>query len=173
MFVANGCLGGATYSGKQAEKYCGERLRRTPAHGIGHLGQPVAQCFGGAGRLASRARVVRERASGAPLTTALAVDVGGHQHRQCADGEVAPRPASTQHTAFDLGSARKFQVSVEAEGRSLFSQSWSSVLAQGGLAELENGRGYALVLNGPQADLEAVPGLWNAPMVTAIAVDPE
>ncbi|HEY0465956.1 MAG TPA: hypothetical protein VGC79_17205, partial [Polyangiaceae bacterium] len=88
-------------------------------------------------------------------------------------GQVAPRPASTQNTLFDLGSARKYQVSVESQGEPLFSQSWSSVLAQGGLSELKDGEGYALILNGPHADLKAVPNLWNAATVTAIAVQPE
>ena len=88
-------------------------------------------------------------------------------------GQVAPRPASVQNTLFDLGSARQFYLSVESQGNSLFSQTWASVLAQGGLSELKNGYGYALILNGPRADLKAVPNLWNAATLTAVAVDPE
>ena len=76
-------------------------------------------------------------------------------------------------TLFDLGSARQFYLSVESQGNSLFSQTWASVLAQGGLSELKNGYGYALILNGPRADLKAVPNLWNAATLTAVAVDPE
>jgi hypothetical protein len=173
VFVANGCLGGATYSGKQAEKYCGSgyAARRPTASAIlVSLSRNVSAAQVALQVVhASFANAEVELRSRPPLpSTSEGISIAN-----VLLGEIAPRPASTQHTVFDLGSARKFQVSVEAEGTSLFRQSWSSVLAQGGLAELENGRGYALVLNGPQADLAAVPGLWNAPMVTAIAVDPE
>jgi hypothetical protein len=88
-------------------------------------------------------------------------------------GQVAPRPASIQNALFDLGSARKYQVSVESQDSVLYAQPWSTVLSQGALSELENGRGYALVLSGPRADLTPVPNLWNGPTLTAIAVDPE
>jgi hypothetical protein len=88
-------------------------------------------------------------------------------------GQVAPRPASIQNALSDLGLTRKYLLAVEAGENKLFSQSWASVLAQGGLSELKNGQGYALVLNGPYGDLKAVPDLWNAATVTAIAVEPE
>jgi len=88
-------------------------------------------------------------------------------------GQVAPRPASIQNASSDLGSSRKYQVSIEQQGDVLFSQPWSSVLTNGGLSELKDGEGYALVLNGPEPDLEAVAGSWNAAAVTAIAVNPE
>src|SRR5206468_3345450 len=88
-------------------------------------------------------------------------------------GEVAPRPASVQNTVFDLGISRKYSVSVEQSDDVLFSQSWAAVLARGGLPELKNGHGYALIFNGPRPDLKAVPDLWNAAVLTAIAVDPE
>jgi len=88
-------------------------------------------------------------------------------------GQVAPRPASTANTLFDLGSARRYTATVESQGNVLYGLAWSSVLSQGGLSELENGKGYALIFIGPRADLNAVPNLWNAALLTAIAVEPE
>jgi hypothetical protein len=173
VFVANGCLGGATYGGPIATQYCG--VGYTPREptvsailvslsrqlSSEHVALQVVHASLANAQVELRARPpFPSMAQGLPI---------GSVHM----GQVAPRPASIQNTLFDLGSARRYQVSVEAEGSALFSQSWTQVLANGGLSELKNGHGYALVFNGPRADLKAVPNLWNAGVLTAIAVDPE
>jgi hypothetical protein len=173
VFVANGCIGGATYSGKAAEQYCGaDYTSREPT---------VSAILVSLSRRVSTDNVALQvvhaslanaqvdlRARPPFPSTATGVAIASAK-----PGQVAPRPASIQNPVFDLGSARKFQVSVESNSSVLYAQPWSSVLSQGSLSELENGKGYALVFNGPRADLPAVPNLWNAPTLTAIAVDPE
>ncbi len=173
VFVANGCMGGATYSGAAAAQYCGAGYtpREPTVSAIlvslsrqvssDHVAMQVVHAS-----LANAQVDVRSRPPFPSMDAGIAIT-------SVVMGQVAPRPASIQNTLFDLGSARKFRVSVETQGDSLFAQSWTSVLAQGGLSELKNGAGYALVFNGPRADLSAVPDLWNAAMLTAIAVDPE
>lgn len=173
LFVANGCLGGATYSSKTAADYCGAGYtpRQPTASAVlvslsrqlstDHVALQVVH--------ASLANDQVELRSRPPFSS---TDMGlGIVSVQM--GQVAPRPASIQNSLFELGSARKYRVSVESGGKPLFSQSWASVLSGGGLSELKDGEGYALVFNGPRADLDAVPDLWNAPLLTAIPVQPE
>jgi len=173
VYVANGCLGGATYSGADAEQYCGAGYTpREPSASavLVSLSRQVSDdhvALQGVHAALATAKVeLRSRPPFPSTSTGIAIASLGL-------GQVAPRPASIQNTLFDLGSGRKYQVSVEDSNGLLFSQSWSSVLAQGGLSELKNGQGYALVLSGPRPDLKAVPDLWNAAMLTAIAVNPE
>jgi hypothetical protein len=173
VFVANGCLGGASYGGRDAEQYCGAGytprqpsasailVRLSRALSEDHVALQVVH--------ASLANEQLELRVQPPFpSTDAGFGIGSVQM-----GQVAPRPASIENTLFDLGSARRYQISIEAPGGSLFSQSWTSVLDNGGLSELKDGQGYALVFNGPRADLKAVPDLWNAPVLTAIAVQPE
>lgn len=173
VFVANGCMGGATYSGKSAEQYCG--LGYTPRDPTvsavlvslsrqvsdGHVALQVVHAS-----LANAQVDLRARPPFPSKSAGVAI-------ASVQPGQVAPRPASIQNALFDLGSARKYQVSVESQTDVLYAQPWSTVLSQGALSELENGRGYALVFNGPRADLMPVPNLWNGPTLTALAVDPE
>jgi hypothetical protein len=173
VFVANGCLGGATYGGNAAVQYCGEGYssRQPTVSAIlvslsrqsspEHVALQVVHAS-----LANAQVELRSR----PPFPSMATGVG---IASVMLGQVAPRPASIQNTAFDLGSSRKYYLSLEEQGSSLFSQSWASALANGELAQLENGRGYALIVNGPRADLKAVANSWNAAVLTAVAVDPE
>ncbi len=181
VFVANGCLGGATYSDEAAAKYHAEPAEQYCGPGYGPRQPTVSAILVSLSRQVSPDHValqaVHASLANAPVelrsrppfpSMAAGLSITSVQL-----GQVAPRPASIQNTLSDLGSARKYQVSVEAQGNSLFGQSWTSVLAQGGLSALKNGQGYALVLNGPRADLQAVPDLWNAAILSAVAVDPE
>jgi len=173
VFVANGCLGGATYSGAAAAEYCGagyaEREPSVSAVLVSlsrqvsddHVALQVVHAS-----LANTQVDLRSRPPFPSMASGVAI-------ASVLTGQVAPRPASIQNALFDLGSARKYFVSVESQGNVLYEQAWTGVLAQGGLSPLENGKGYALIFNGPQADLKAVPDLWNGPTLTAIAVDPE
>jgi len=173
VFVANGCMGGATYSGKSAEQYCGAGYtpREPTVSAIlvslsrqvsdDHVALQVVH--------ASLANTQVELRARPPFPSKSA----GVAIASVQSGQVAPRPASIQNALFDLGSARKYQVSVDSQANVLYAQPWSTVLSQGALSELENGRGYALVFNGPRADLMPVPNLWNGPTLTAVAVDPE
>jgi hypothetical protein len=171
--VANGCLGGTTYGGKSAEQYCGEGYtpRQPTVSAVlvslsrqvsaDHVALQVVHAS-----LANSQVDLRARPPFPSTSTGVAI-------ASVQAGQVAPRPASIQNALFDIGSARNYQVSIESEGSVLYQQAWTSVLSQGGLAELENGKGYALILNGPRADLTGVPDTWNAPSLTAVAVDPE
>jgi len=174
VYVANGCLGGAGYDGPAAAQYCGAGYApREPSVSavLVSLSRQVAPNYVALqavnASLANPQVELRARPLLPPDDTGVAI-------ASVLLGQAAPRPASTQYGLSDLGFTRKYQVAVETQGGNpLFSQTWASVLANGGLSKLETGRGYALIVNGPRGDLSAVSDLWNAGTVTAIAVDPE
>ena len=172
--VANGCMGGATYSDANAVSYCGDGYsERTPSlsavlvslsrqHSFDHVGLQVVHAS-----LANSEIQVRVKPPFPSQESGFSIA------GQLTQGQVAPRPASVVNTAFDLGSDRSYRVEVSAGGEALFSESWATVLENGGLTALANATTYALVLSGPRGDLKAVSDLWNAPALTVIAVDPQ
>ncbi len=174
LFVAQGCLGGATYDGASAAAYCGPGYdEKTPTVSAmlfslsrvtspNRVGLQVAQASLANGAIDVQATPPRSQ-TGTSVSIASAVSLG----------QLDPRPASVLSAVDDLGSAQEFVLAVSTQGRALFSEPWSRVLDNGGLKALENGRTYALVLSGPRGDLNSVPELWNGPELTAIAVDPE
>ncbi|HYP97140.1 MAG TPA: hypothetical protein VER96_00610 [Polyangiaceae bacterium] len=173
VFAANGCMGGATYSGKDAEAYCGAGytpLEPTLSAVLVSLSRQVSDDHVALqavhASLANAQVDLRSRPPFPSLESGVAIT-------SVSLGQVAPRPASIQNALSDLGSARKYRLSVESKAVVLFYQPWSAVLSNGGLSQLQNGQGYALIFSGPRADLPAVTDLWNAPTLTAIAVDPE
>jgi hypothetical protein len=173
VFVADGCLGGATYDGDDAVRYCGDGYNpREPTVSaiLASLSRQVSTDHVALqavhASLASDQVELRSRPPLPSMDSGIGIS-------SVVFGQVAPRPALIQNTAFDLGSARKYSVTVESQGMVLLSQRWTSVLEQGGLSKLTDGQGYALIFIGPRADSKAVPDLWNAATVTAIAVDPE
>lgn len=173
LYAANGCLGGTAFDGELAAEYCGAGYtpREPTASAVlvslsrqvaaEHVALQVVHASLANAQVELRSRPpFPSTATGVSITTVIM-------------GQVAPRPASTVNSLDDLGVSRKYQVSVEAGGKALYAQPWSSVLSQGGLKALKNGQGYALVFNGPSAELPSVPDSWNAPTLTVIAVDPE
>jgi len=173
VFVANGCLGGATYDGAKAELYCGTGYtpRQPTASAIlvslsrqvvgDHLGMQVVHASLANGPVDLRSRPLMPPSDPGVVITSVR------------PGQVQPRPASVSATAFDLGVARNYKLEVLSQGTSLFAQGWPRALSLGGLGELEDGKGYALVLSGPSGGSKAVPNLWNGPVLTAIAASPE
>jgi hypothetical protein len=172
--VANGCMGGASYSAMYAEKYCGA--------GYAVQSPTLSAVLVSLSRVVSFDRVGMQVVHASLATDAIQVDTipapplpgsGVSIASNVVFGQVGPRPASVLNTADDLGSTRKFHVEVSSQGRVLFSEAWTRVLESGGLSELSATHTYALVLSGPRGDLDAVPKLWNGPALTAIAVDPD
>jgi hypothetical protein len=173
VLVANGCLAGRGFSGPHAEQYCGlgyseseptlsaclVNLSRKLSYD--HVGMQVVNASLANAQVDLKSRpAFPSDATGVPIVSGLV------------EGQVAPRPALLTNTAFDYGSSRLHVIEVSAQGGTLFSQSWQDVLARGGIPALVDQTTYALVLSGPQGDLPAVPDLWNAPALTAIAADP-
>jgi len=174
VYVANGCLGGATYRGPKQELYCGAGYsERSPTVSailvslsrqvsVGHVGMQLVH-----GSLANGHVTLHShsRLSADDSVLSIASNV--------APGQVAPHPATLQGDVFSYGSARKFVLELWSESSAPYAESWQNALARGGLAELVDGSTYAVVFSGPESDLVGVDGLWNAPALTVIAAAPE
>lgn len=172
--VANGCFGGAGFTAPQAEAYCGKGYsERQPTLSAAlvslsrriafdYVGMQVVNASLSNAEISLRAHPPFP-SSAAGVTFAFGV----------AQGQVAPRPASIANTAMTYGSAFEFVLEARGGSDAVFSERWTAALARGGLAELTNGATFALVFNGPELGLEAVPDLWNGPALTVIAADPE
>ena len=172
--IANGCLGGAGFSAPGAEAYCGEGYgarQPTASAMLVSLSRRVAPGF--VGMQVVNASLANSSISLRTQPPAPSQETGVAFGYDVALGQVSPRPASIANTVMDYGSALSYSVEVRASSDSLWSESWAAALTRGGLDELSNGVGYALVFNGPQADSEPVPGTWNGPALTVIASDPE
>jgi hypothetical protein len=174
LLAANGCMGGPTYSGANAEEYCG----------AGYTEQnPTLSAV-----LVSLSRVVDSHHAGlqfvhASLATPQ-VDISSQPPfispvsgvpiaNGVVEGQVAPRPALLTHSAAEYGSNALYQIQIAAQGNVLGDLAWTDALANGGLTELANDVTYALVLVGPRADHLQPTTLWNAPAIALIPVDPE
>lgn len=171
VLVANGCLGGATYTSKHAADYCGDDYTPSePTVSAVLVSLSRAVQFERAGMQvvhASLANPALDVSSVAPLTTSPGFAIAS----RVVAGQVAPRPATLVNPALAYGVKAGHVVKISSFDHS-FDERWTDVLANGGIEALADGNTYALVFNGPRADLPAVEGLWNAPVLTLVAADP-
>jgi hypothetical protein len=173
LYVATGCIGGATYNAAKSEEYCGDGYSEQ---------QPTLS-----GMLASLSRRVQFGETGLQFVHAsLATppsDVSSHPPFPSTDpgiqiatavveGQVSPHSALLTHSALEYGSAKSYTVQISAQGSPVTDESWVDVLARGGVKALEDGSTYALVLLGPRVDHAMATPLWNPSAVTVIPVDP-
>ena len=173
LYVATGCMGGATFSAKNAAEYCGagytEQLPTASAVLVSLLRQTQAGFTGLEFVHASLATPAVAVSSQPPfLQAGAAVPIVN----AVALGQVAPRPPLLSNAASAYGVAKSYTVQVSAQGMALASYDWSTALQNGGLAKLSDGNTYALVLLGPRADHAQATSLWNASSLTVIPVDP-
>ncbi len=175
LYVATGCLGGATFSAAKAEEYCGagytERnstssallvsLSRRTTFGFTGMQFVHASVATPAVSVSSQP-IVGFGASGPALAIASTVS----------EGQVAPQPALLTNPASAYGAQKPYQVQVSVQGMPIVNYPWAEVLVRGGVAQLVDGSTYALVLLGPRPDhLQPTP-IWNASAITVIPVDP-
>jgi hypothetical protein len=172
--IANGCMGGATYGTPSAEEYCGlGYTERAPTLSAVLVNLSRVVSPGRVGMQVVHASLINGEVGLDTIRTPPFTGSGVTLVSRVTYAQVAPRPASLVNTVADLGSSGKFSVEVSSQGQAQFSEPWAEILKSGGLTELAETRTYALVLSGPRLDLSAVPGLWNGPALTAIAVDPD
>lgn len=176
VFVLNGCMGGSGYSGPSPEAYCGlgyDEHQPTIAALLVSLSRPYAGDHVGMqvvnASLANGRIQVASRPPSSSLSQGSDLSITGN----VLEGQVAPRPANVSSSASDYGIQHRYVLEVSSSDNAPFRESWSDVLAQSGFKGLTDGTTYALVFSGPESDLEGVPGLWNAPLLTLIAADPE
>ena len=181
LLAINGCMGGLTFGGKDAESYCGAGYsERAPTLSAMLVSLSRRVAFGRTGMQVLNASLANDQIDVHSVPPFPSQDAALIIASNVVEGQVAPRPASLNSTAFDWGSQRLYRLEVSSKGfaastngNQSFSDSWGNVLARSGLHALVDTRTYALVLSGPEASRKAVRQLWNAPVLTVVAVDPE
>ncbi|HEY5373172.1 MAG TPA: hypothetical protein VIK01_05770, partial [Polyangiaceae bacterium] len=172
LYVATGCIGGATYNAAKSDEYCGDgysEQQPTLSGMLASLSRRVQ--FGETGMQfvhASLATPPSDVSSHPPLP---ATDSGIQIATAVIEGQVSPHSALLTHSALEYGSARSYTVEISAQGSSVVDESWVDVLARGGVKALEDGNTYALVLLGPRVDHAEATPLWNPSAVTVIPVE--
>lgn len=87
------------------------------------------------------------------------------------EGALRPREPRTDllPTTIGIGIAG-WSIQARVNGSPVFADTWPVVLERSGIVELEEGRGYTLVLIGPSSDYGS--GWWNPSAVTIVDNDP-
>jgi hypothetical protein len=173
LYVSTGCMGGATYTGKNATEYCGTGYTErdsTASAVLVSLSRKTQIGFTGLQFVhASLATAAVDVSSRPPFpSTAAGVAIVSN----VVEGQAAPRPALLGNAASAFGLASQYRVQVSVQGVPQASYDWTTALQSGGLTGLTDGRTYALVLLGPRADHVQATALWNPSSLTVIAVDP-
>jgi hypothetical protein len=89
-----------------------------------------------------------------------------------ARGSLSPREPSIQFSIADWGVASPgWKGQTSRDGTVHFGELWPDVLERAGIDAFEAGRGYTLVLVGPQSNL-AANGFWNRPAIGVVDNDP-
>ncbi|HWZ92591.1 MAG TPA: hypothetical protein VNW92_27180, partial [Polyangiaceae bacterium] len=172
LLVATGCLGGSGYNAPNSDQYCGM--------GYSERQPTVSAVFVALSRATSPDHVGLQVLHASLATDNINVTSGSPPPSSDSpisivtmevEGGLLPRPAYTDHTAFDYGSARGYRLEVVAQNAAVLDQDWAGVLARGGIGALEDGSNYALVLIGPRPGSKNG-GFWNLPAITVVASDP-
>lgn len=171
LYVTNGCIGGPAFMDANATAACGDTYGlRAPTLGavLVPLSRRVTYDKVGlqvvhAARAAGRVDVQSAETDGLEGARYLATGVEF--------GAIVPRSARADYTSAELGANLGFhEVQVVVGGSVRFVERWGSLLRTSGLASVDDGRNYTLVLLGPSFELVAE-SPWNAPTIALIAND--
>ncbi len=172
LLVADGCIGGPAFDGRNAQAACGARYT------------PRAPSL--AGVLVALSRQVSPTALGLQVVHAslgtegvdvsiVPPDIGTTSTvaQSVAHGAIVPRVPqfSRSATGYGLDSPSQAFIELSVRGTPWFKQSFESVLQASGLETPTDGRTYAVVLLGPSMNILDV-GFWNDPAIRLVPTDP-
>jgi hypothetical protein len=171
LLVAAGCIGGPAFSDPEEERVCGSGYlpksgnlaanlvvlsRKTASNGVAFQALHAAH--------GAPERGVRVKPQDGLLPVISIAD-------GMAEGTLRPREPRLDLGLDDYGIGLSgWTVEVNASGTPLFEEPWSALSERGGIAELENGRGYTVVLIGPPDG--GADKWWNRAALTVIDNDP-
>jgi hypothetical protein len=171
LLVASGCVGGPAFSDPDEERVCGSGYvprngsltanlavlsRKTARNAI------VFQALHAVHGASERGVRVNPQDDVLPVIT-IADNIN--------EGTLLPRDPRSDLGTDDYGIGLSgWTVDSIASGMAPLSEPWSDIIERGGFEELEDGRGYTIVLIGPP---DAGAGKWwNAPALTVVDNDP-
>jgi hypothetical protein len=173
LYVAVGCLGGPAFAHPLDEDACGDGYSPSSPTRTAMLvtlsrrtafDKLVLQALNAS--LASQPVTV----SSAPPDTAVQPTVPVVY--DLSRGSLSPREPSTNFSITDWGLASPgWKAQTSRDGTVHFGELWPDVLERAGIDAFEAGRGYTLVLVGPQSNL-AANGFWNRPAIGVVDNDP-
>lgn len=171
LLVGNGCIGGPAFAGKYAKEACGDHYALgTPSLSAMLVAMSRRTEFGKLGLQVAHASV----ATGVVDLTALQL-IGGEQQPIVNDvelGSIVPGASQLAVTAEGYGAnSPLWEVEVQDNGTPLFRESWATIKKRAGLASLDDGRSYTLVVLGPNASLTRK-GFWNPRAIAVVRSDP-
>lgn len=175
LFAADGCIGGPAFAGRRAEDACGELYTpRAPT-----LSAVVVPLSRRASTLALGLQAVHASVGSVPLglldveaETTQAETTPVYVGSSLSLGAVVPRiPRLDIPSAMYGATAGDGRIVVFSTSGEEFSEPWPSILKRAGLASLDDGSTYALVVIGPNLELTAR-GFWNPPAIAVVPTDP-
>jgi hypothetical protein len=174
LYVADGCLGGPAFAHARAEAACGPGYSpRSPTASATLVTLSRARADGMLALQALHASLASPvlSVSSAPPDTALqpSVFVAYDLHR----GVILPRQPQAMLTVTDYGiQSPGWQARASSNGTPVIGERWVEVRERAGIAEVEAGRGYTLVVVGPPGDIGSR-GFWNRAAIGLVDNDPE
>ncbi len=172
LYVATGCMGGATYDATNSTEYCGDGYTgATPTLSGVLVSLSRRTMFGEAGMQFVHASLASASVDVSSRPPFPSQDTGISLVSNVRVGQLAPHSALLVHPASEFGVTRLYDVVILGGSTMLTAQPWTDVLARGGLTSLTDGVTYALVLVGPRADHVKATKLWNPSAITVIPVE--
>ncbi|MEO7033918.1 MAG: hypothetical protein ABI548_08550 [Polyangiaceae bacterium] len=172
LYVATGCMGGATFNTASSAEYCGDGYTEQMPTVSGMLVSLSRRTlFGEAGMQFLHASLASQAVDVSSRPPLPAQDTGISLVSTVTAGQLAPHSAILSHPASEFGATRLYDVAILDGGTVLTAEPWTDVLLRGGVKALTDGVTYALVLLGPRADHSSATTLWNPSAITVIPVE--
>jgi hypothetical protein len=171
LLVGNGCIGGPAFSSKYEKEACGEAYSpRNPTLSAVLVALSRRIEFDKMGLQVANASVatgVVDLSASRLLSSDFQPIVADVEL-----GAIVPGVSQLSVTSEGYGANSPFwQVAVENNGTTLFTEHWSAIAKRGGLDSLDDGFAYTLVVLGPDAAFERT-GFWNPRALSIVRNDP-
>jgi hypothetical protein len=170
LFGLAGCVGGPGISDPSEQSVCGETFSATHP--------TLAPVFVTLSRIVTKDHVALQFVNASSVVRAADVRLAAKAFnplslaKNVVRGAIRPIPPNASRSSAQYGLSDEDRIQIFADGstKPIYDETWSKTLDSGGIASLENGHAYTLLLIGPY------PGFskrewWNDPTVTIIQND--
>jgi hypothetical protein len=170
LFGLAGCMGGPGITDPSEQSVCGEAFSATHP--------TLAPVFVTLSRIVTKDHVALQFVNASSVVRAADVRLAAQAFnplslaKNVVRGAIRPIPPNASRSSAQYGLTDEDRIQIFADGstKPIYDETWSKTLASGGIASLEDGHAYTLLLIGPY------PGFskrewWNDPTVTIIEND--
>ncbi|HEX6278263.1 MAG TPA: hypothetical protein VFZ53_34695 [Polyangiaceae bacterium] len=174
LYVAVGCLGGAAFTHALEDQACGRAYSPSSPTATAQLVTlSRTRAFGKLSLQALHASLAAPALAVWSYPPDIAVQTSVAIVFDLRRGALLPRQPSTQLSITDYGVASPgWRAQASEGGTQLVSERWRDVLERAGIEAFEEGRGYTLVVVGPNGHV-ANNGFWNDMAIGVVDNDPE